>query len=262
MPASRGSSSRVATSALSPPSTAPAGRMPVSSRTACSTAAPTRPSAWLARRRAKRCWLQPPAAVRDCTYRLPTLWAVSRSPEATPTAYPPRRTSTTASGSWSKRATPTTRWGPSGLLAENRSSQPSRRAGATSTTRWVTRVCGSDVEAEGAQLLAAVVGDLVRTPRRHPDPVDPVGRDQALEGLLGLVLDDVGERAGRRGERHVADGVVLAVDGDAVDEAEVDDVDAELGVDDVAQRLLDVGHVGWGGGLGHLKLLQPGAGHR
>ena len=32
----------------------------------------------------------------------------------------------------------------------------------------------------------------------------------------------------------------LGVDGDAVDEAEVDDVDAELGVDDVAQGLLDV----------------------
>ena len=31
---------------------------------------------------------------------------------------------------------------------------------------------------------------------------------------------------------------------DAVDEAEVDDVDAELGVDDVAHRLLDVGDVG------------------
>ena len=37
---------------------------------------------------------------------------------------------------------------------------------------------------------------------------------------------------------------VLGVDGDAVDEAEVDDVDAELGVDDVAHGLLDVGDVG------------------
>ena len=39
----------------------------------------------------------------------------------------------------------------------------------------------SDVEAEGAQLLAAVVGDLVRAPRRHPDPVDRDVVDQALE---------------------------------------------------------------------------------
>ena len=47
----------------------------------------------------------------------------------------------------------------------------------------------------------------------------------------------------------------FVVDGDAVDEPEVDHVDAELGVDDVAQRLLDVGdlrgaHWGWAVGLG------------
>src|SRR5690242_13167095 len=113
-------------------------------------------------------------------------------------------------------------------------------------TRVVTSAVGgsSEVEAEGAQLLAAVLGDLVGAPRRHPHPVDAVGRDEALERLGGLVLDDVGERARGRGQRHVDDGVRLRVDGDAVDEPEVDDVDAELGVD-------DVGHVGRGGGLGH-----------
>src|SRR5215218_4150788 len=68
----------------------------------------------------------------------------------------------------------------------------------------------SHPEAEGAQLLAAVVGDLVRAPRRHPDPVDPDVVDQAGagatgEGLARLVLDDVGQRAGRRGQRHVED---------------------------------------------------------
>ena len=42
--------------------------------------------------------------------------------------------------------------------------------------------------------------------------------------------------------------MLLGVDGDAVDEAEVDDVDAELGVDDVAHGLLDVRDVGRGGG--------------
>src|SRR4051794_21006164 len=120
-------------------------------------------------------------------------------------------------------------------------------------TRVVTRVgaAGSEVEAEGAQLLAAVVGDLVGTPRRHPHPVDAVRRDETLERLRGLVLDDVGEGARSGRQRHVDDGVRLRVDGDAVDEAEVDDVDAELGVDDVAHGFLDVGHVGRGGGLGH-----------
>ncbi len=58
------------------------------------------------------------------------------------------------------------------------------------------------------------------------------------------------------GERHVDDRVVVLVDLDAVDEAEVDDVDPELGVDDVAHGLLDVGRGrrgrrrGGGGGLG------------
>ena len=69
------------------------------------------------------------------------------------------------------------------------------------------RAADSDVEAERAQLLAAVVGDLVRTPRRHPDPVDlEVGRQPPpgpRQRLPGLVLDDVGQRAGRRGQRHV-----------------------------------------------------------
>ena len=47
--------------------------------------------------------------------------------------------------------------------------------------------------------------------------------DEVLDRLGDLVLDDVGERAGRRREGHVDDRVVLRVDGDAVDETEVDD---------------------------------------
>src|SRR5665647_1803247 len=41
----------------------------------------------------------------------------------------------------------------------------------------------SDVEAERPQLLTPVIGDLVRAPWRHPDPVDPVAGCQALDGL-------------------------------------------------------------------------------
>src|SRR6478735_4238637 len=127
--------------------------------------------------------------------------------------------------------------------------------------RWsdLGLTCGdvSDVEPERPQLLAAVVGDLVRAPRGHPDPVDRDVADEALEGRLGLVGDDVGQRAGRRGERHVEDGVAVLVEVHAVDEAEVDDVDAELGVDGVLHRL---GHVVDGhrrraaarSGLGHV----------
>src|SRR5699024_10634670 len=56
----------------------------------------------------------------------------------------------------------------------------------------------SDVEAQGAQLLAAVVGDLVRPPRRHPNPVDPEVVHDALQAHPGLVLDHILQRAGRR----------------------------------------------------------------
>ena len=64
--------------------------------------------------------------------------------------------------------------------------------------------------------------------------------DQAVErALRGLVLDHVGQRAGRPGQGHVDGRRLVVVDGQAVDQAEVDDVDAELGVDDVAQRLLE-----------------------
>src|SRR5712664_1411773 len=65
----------------------------------------------------------------------------------------------------------------------------------------------SDVETEGTQLLAAVVGDLVRSPRWHPHPVDlQLGRERlGATGDRGvrLVLDHVGEWAGGRGEGHV-----------------------------------------------------------
>src|SRR5690349_17372149 len=83
------------------------------------------------------------------------------------------------------------------------------RGGASATFRasrtWLRH--RSDVEAERPELLATVVGDLVRAPRGHPDPVDRDVADEALEGRLGLVGDHVGQRAGRRGEGHVEDGV-------------------------------------------------------
>src|SRR3712207_7467914 len=55
-------------------------------------------------------------------------------------------------------------------------------------------------------------------------------------------LDDVGQRAGGTGERHVDHRVSMLVDGHSVDQAQVDDVDAELGVDDVMQGLRSEEH--------------------
>src|SRR4051812_23243119 len=99
----------------------------------------------------------------------------------------------------------------------------------------------SDGEADGAHHLAAVVGDPLRTPRRHPHPVDAEPVAVPVERLSRLLLDDVGQRAAGRGERHRDEqGVVLVVPVEVVDEAEVDDVDAELGVDDVLQSLGDL----------------------
>src|SRR5438105_14130657 len=86
----------------------------------------------------------------------------------------------------------------------------------------------SDVETQRAQLLTAFVSDLVGAPRRHPDPVDDDAVGEAVERARGLVLDDVRERTGRGGQRHVDDGLVVVVYRDAVNQAEVDDVDAEL----------------------------------
>src|SRR4029453_861362 len=51
---------------------------------------------------------------------------------------------------------------------------------------------GLDVEAEGAELLAAVLGDVLRAPRRHPHPVDAEVRHHAGERLPGPVPHHVG----------------------------------------------------------------------
>src|SRR5690606_8183329 len=98
---------------------------------------------------------------------------------------------------------------------------------------------GSDVEAEHPQLVPAVLGDLVRPPRRHPDPVDLDLAVELLQRAGGLVLQHVGERTGGAGQRHVDDDVPL-VHVDAVDQAEIDDVDAQFGVDDVLEGVGDL----------------------
>src|SRR5690606_2269876 len=121
----------------------------------------------------------------------------------------------------------------------------------------------SDREAERPQLLAALVGDPLRTPRRHPDPVDlVVGHDllPAEQHRAGLVLDHVGQRACGRRQRHVDGGDVVLADPDVVHQAEIDDVDPQLGVDHVAQRLLHVLDRGHRARVGLGLLRQVGRG--
>jgi hypothetical protein len=114
-----------------------------------------------------------------------------------------------------------------------------------------------DVEAEGAELLAPVLGDVLRAPRRHPHPVDPEVRHHAVEGVPRLVLDDVGERAGRAGQRHVDGGHPVGADLNAVNQPEVHHVDAELRVDDVPQRLEHVLLLGRGPAAELFGLRRP-----
>ena len=91
-------------------------------------------------------------------------------------------------------------------------------------------------------MLPAVLGDLVWAPRRHPYPVDPHVVDQSPTGerSTGLVLDDIGQRAGRGGQRHVQGSDVALVDVDVVDQAQIDHIDAQLRVDHIAHGLLDI----------------------
>src|SRR5215469_9678705 len=95
----------------------------------------------------------------------------------------------------------------------------------------------SDVESQRAELLAAVLGNLLRPPRWQPHPVDREAWHQAVERRGRLILDHVGQRAGRTGQRHVDGHAAVALHMDLVDEAEVHDVHAQFRVDDVSQRL-------------------------
>src|SRR5450631_3047492 len=67
--------------------------------------------------------------------------------------------------------------------------------------------------------------------------------DLAIKGLSNLVLDDVGQRARGTSQRHVDDDVGVLVNCHPVDQAQIHDIDPELGVNHIAKRLFDVGHV-------------------
>ncbi len=87
-------------------------------------------------------------------------------------------------------------------------------------SRRAADVPALDVETEGAKLLPSVVGDALRTPRRHPHPVDAEVRHHALKRIAGLVLDAV-ERA-----VQAVPGEDFPVDVTFPGESEPDQVDA------------------------------------
>ena len=56
-----------------------------------------------------------------------------------------------------------------------------------------------------------------------------------VESSKSLLLEHVLKRTRGTRQGHVDNGIAV-LDGDAIDEAEVDDVNPELGIDDVLQR--------------------------
>jgi D-alanyl-D-alanine carboxypeptidase len=99
----------------------------------------------------------------------------------------------------------------------------------------------SDVETHRPQLLARVLGDHVRRPRRREDELDVDGLDagQGGEHQRALLVDDLGQRAAHAGEGHAHVDVPIALV-QLVDQAEVDDVDPDLRVDDRLERFAQV----------------------
>ena len=103
---------------------------------------------------------------------------------------------------------------------------------------------GRQVEGEVSSVAERelrVLGHLVRGPRRREDHrrddlVDTVDLAHELLHLLGDLRAD---RAGGRGERE-RDVDLAAVDRDVVDQAELDEVEPELRIDDVGERFSDV----------------------
>ena len=86
-----------------------------------------------------------------------------------------------------------------------------------------------------------VLGHLVRGPRRGEDHArhDLLDAVDLAHELLHLLGDLGADRAGRRGERE-RDVDLAAVDVDVVDQAELDEVQPELGIDDVGESFSDV----------------------
>src|SRR5690606_37376668 len=122
----------------------------------------------------------------------------------------------------------------------------------------------SDGEAEGSHLVASVVGDALRAPRRHPHPVDAELLDDAIERLRGLLLEHIRPRATGARQRHVDDeSIVLVIPREVVDETQVDHVDPEFGIHDVLERLGDLvvllGREG-GGHTAYPNTVQPSRG--
>ena len=97
-----------------------------------------------------------------------------------------------------------------------------------------------------AELGLGLFGSVdARVPARRPDQVDVDvvdrrGSDWSRTACAWVLITGP-ERAGGRGQRHVDDDVLrVVVDLDAVDQAEIDDADADLGVVDRFQRAADL----------------------
>src|SRR5690606_7031065 len=96
----------------------------------------------------------------------------------------------------------------------------------------------SDRETKCPHHVSAVVGDALGRPRRHPHPVDAECRHEAVKRLGNVVLDHVGKRAARARQRHADhERIMLFIECQIIDQAEIDNVAAQLGIGDIFERL-------------------------
>src|SRR5262245_43893629 len=112
--------------------------------------------------------------------------------------------------------------------------------------KWSTTVAlysGTGEDSEDSQLHLGVVGHHVLVPGRIEGELDvhlPDPLHVLLEDVVDLLLDarPDGAEGGGQGNHHL--DVLLVLDVDLVDQAEVDDVDPQLGVVHLLEGLSDV----------------------
>src|ERR1044072_1424186 len=175
-----------------------------------------------------------PARSSRCTPSRASWRSCSRSRSCRATTRLPWRSCPTTAGTTSACSATTTRCPTSTI---------SRSSSTTRGRSWWTRPRRPLRTASGlvAQSELRVLGHLLRRPRGREDHVrDDLGDagDVAdeLHHLLGHLRTD---RAGGRRERE-RDGHPAVFDLDPIDQSELNEIQTQLGIDDVAQRLEDV----------------------
>ena len=100
------------------------------------------------------------------------------------------------------------------------------------------RVRSLDVEAQRAHHIAAVLSNTLRAPRRHPNPVHTPRINQVIQVALNLLLNNLLQRARRSGQSQVQNEGSILIPAQTVEQTEVNNIDAELRVNDLLEGCL------------------------